>query len=97
MVPGGGRSPTYTPYGYKVKNHTPPIDWLRTLLPAFAKPTLSARAKHLFPRPSQDLYDEVGLIEDVKKFLRYNANQALMNVGYEALFPRDETDVNPLW
>jgi ribonucleoside-diphosphate reductase beta chain len=43
----------------------------------------------------QDLYDEVGLTEDVKKFLRYNANKALMNLGYEALFPRDETDVNP--
>ena len=44
---------------------------------------------------TQDLYDEVGLTEDVKKFLRYNANKALMNLGYEALFPKDETDVNP--
>ena len=44
---------------------------------------------------TQDLYDEVGLTEDVKKFLRYNANKALMNLGYEALFPRDETAVNP--
>ncbi|MHA7134647.1 class 1b ribonucleoside-diphosphate reductase subunit beta [Oerskovia turbata] len=42
-----------------------------------------------------DLYDEIGLTEDVKKFLRYNANKALMNLGYEALFPKDETDVNP--
>ncbi len=44
---------------------------------------------------TQDLYDGLGLTEDVKKFLRYNANKALMNLGYEALFPRDETDVNP--
>ena len=44
---------------------------------------------------TQDLYDEVGLTEDVKKFIRYNANKALMNLGYEAMFPRDETDVNP--
>lgn len=44
---------------------------------------------------TEALYDEVGLTEDVKKFLRYNANKALMNLGYEALFPRDETDVNP--
>ena len=43
----------------------------------------------------QDLYDQVGLTEDVKKFLRYNANKSLMNLGYEALFPKDETDVNP--
>ena len=44
---------------------------------------------------TQDLYDGVGLTEDVKKFLHYNANKALMNLGYEAMFPRDETDVNP--
>ncbi|MGB6053521.1 MAG: class 1b ribonucleoside-diphosphate reductase subunit beta, partial [Rhodococcus sp. (in: high G+C Gram-positive bacteria)] len=42
---------------------------------------------------TQDLYDEVGLTEDVKKFLRYNANKALNNLGYEGLFPKDETDV----
>lgn len=44
---------------------------------------------------TEALYDEVGLTEDVKKFLRYNANKALMNLGYEAMFPKDETDVNP--
>ncbi len=44
---------------------------------------------------SQDLYDPVGLTSDVKKFLNYNANKALMNLGFEALFPPEETDVNP--
>lgn len=44
---------------------------------------------------TEDLYDELGLTEDVKKFLRYNANKALMNLGYEALFPPEATDVNP--
>ena len=44
---------------------------------------------------TQDLYDPLGLTEDVKAFLRYNANKALMNLGYEALFPKDQTDVNP--
>src|SRR6478736_3679408 len=44
---------------------------------------------------TQDLYDPLGLTEDVKAFLRYNANKALMNLGYEALFPKDETNVNP--
>ncbi len=29
-----------------------------------------------------------GLTEDVKKFLHYNANKALMNLGYEPMFPR---------
>ena len=44
---------------------------------------------------TQDLYDAVGLTEDVKKFLHYNANKALMNLGYEAIFPKDVCDVNP--
>jgi ribonucleoside-diphosphate reductase beta chain len=42
-----------------------------------------------------DLYDEVGLTEDVKKFLHYNANKALMNLGFDALFPKEVCDVNP--
>lgn len=44
---------------------------------------------------TEDLYDPLGLTEDVKMFLRYNANKALMNLGYEALFPRDAVAVNP--
>ncbi|MBC9927938.1 MULTISPECIES: class 1b ribonucleoside-diphosphate reductase subunit beta [unclassified Leucobacter] len=44
---------------------------------------------------TQDLYDGIGLTEDVKKFLHYNANKALMNLGYEAMFPKEMTDVNP--
>ena len=42
-----------------------------------------------------DLYDEVGLTEDVKKFLHYNAHKALMNLGFEALFPKEVCNVNP--
>lgn len=41
------------------------------------------------------LYDEVGLAEEVKNFLKYNANKALMNLGYEAMFPKDEVQVDP--
>ncbi|EKT59458.1 class 1b ribonucleoside-diphosphate reductase subunit beta [Providencia sneebia] len=44
---------------------------------------------------TQELYDTVGWTEDVKKFLHYNANKALMNLGYEALFPDVVTDVSP--
>lgn len=44
---------------------------------------------------TQDLYDPVGLTEDVKAFLRYNANKALMNLGYESLFTKEDTEVNP--
>lgn len=42
-----------------------------------------------------DLYDTVGLTEDVKGFLRYNANKALMNLGYEGMFPADACQFNP--
>ncbi|WP_413560707.1 class 1b ribonucleoside-diphosphate reductase subunit beta [Bdellovibrio sp. HCB209] len=44
---------------------------------------------------TEDLYDGVGWTEDVKKFLHYNANKALMNLGFEPLFPAAVTDVNP--
>jgi ribonucleoside-diphosphate reductase beta chain len=44
---------------------------------------------------THDLYDDKGLSEDVKKFLHYNANKALMNLGYEPLFPKEVTNVNP--
>jgi len=37
----------------------------------------------------------VGLTEDAKKFLHYNANKALMDLGYEAMFPATVTDVSP--
>jgi len=42
-----------------------------------------------------DLYDGVGLTEDVRTFLHYNANKAMMNLGYEGLFPSDASQVNP--
>ncbi|MDJ0403986.1 class 1b ribonucleoside-diphosphate reductase subunit beta [Rhodococcus erythropolis] len=42
-----------------------------------------------------ELYDDLGLTDDVTKFLHYNANKALANLGYEELFPRDACDVNP--
>jgi ribonucleoside-diphosphate reductase beta chain len=42
-----------------------------------------------------DLYDELGLTADVKKFLHYNANKALMNLGFDALFPKDDCEVSP--
>ncbi|MEQ3624211.1 MAG: class 1b ribonucleoside-diphosphate reductase subunit beta [Celeribacter sp.] len=46
-------------------------------------------------RYTETLYDGLGLTEDVKHFLHYNANKALMNLGFEALFPDDVCEVNP--
>ena len=44
---------------------------------------------------SAELYDPLGLTEEVKGFLQYNANKALMNLGYDALFPKESAMVNP--
>ncbi len=44
---------------------------------------------------TEALYADVGWAEEVKTFLHYNANKALMNLGYEALFPSELTTVNP--
>lgn len=44
---------------------------------------------------AQDLYDGIGLTEEVKTFLRYNANKAFMNLGFNPLFPSDTTEVSP--
>lgn len=46
-------------------------------------------------RYTEELYDGIGLTEDVKAFLHYNANKALQNLGYEALFPPAACEVNP--
>lgn len=46
-------------------------------------------------RYTAELYDEVGQTEDVKTFLHYNANKALMNLGFEPLFPEQTAQVNP--
>lgn len=43
------------------------------------------------------LYDEIGWTDEVNKFLRYNANKALMNLGQNPLFPDGVAEeVNPI-
>ncbi|MFP3840313.1 class 1b ribonucleoside-diphosphate reductase subunit beta [Bacillus safensis] len=43
---------------------------------------------------TDDVYGAVGLAHDVKAFVRYNANKALMNLGFDAHFP--DEPVNPI-
>ncbi|WP_332649568.1 class 1b ribonucleoside-diphosphate reductase subunit beta [Lysinibacillus sp. 54212] len=45
-------------------------------------------------RYTDDVYAETGLSPEVKAYVRYNANKALMNVGFDAMFPEEE--VNPI-
>ncbi len=46
-------------------------------------------------RYTESLYDGIGWTEDVKSFLRYQGNKALMNLGYDPLFPKDDCQVSP--
>ena len=43
---------------------------------------------------TKDLYSGVGMVDEVLRFVRYNGNKALMNLGYPALFPADSTQVD---
>ncbi|MEI7027121.1 class 1b ribonucleoside-diphosphate reductase subunit beta [Paenibacillus sp. y28] len=45
-------------------------------------------------RYTEELYSSIGLAEEVKRFVRYNANKALMNLGLDTIFPEEE--VNPI-
>lgn len=40
------------------------------------------------------MYDQVGLTDDVIRFVKYNANKALMNLGFDPHFPNEP--VNPV-
>ena len=43
---------------------------------------------------TEDLYDQIDLTHEVKKFIRYNANKALMNLGFSPYF--EEEEINPI-
>lgn len=42
---------------------------------------------------AEELYDEVGWTEDVKRYLRYNANKALANLGMDPMFDSEHTEI----
>lgn len=42
-----------------------------------------------------DLYDSMGITEDVRKYMHYNANKALSNLGFEPLFPKEDCNFSP--
>ncbi|MEH7400866.1 MULTISPECIES: class 1b ribonucleoside-diphosphate reductase subunit beta [Bacillaceae] len=43
---------------------------------------------------TEEIYSSIGLVDEVNKFIRYNANKALMNLGFDTYF--DEEDINPI-
>lgn len=45
-------------------------------------------------RYTEQIYTKIGLVDEVNVFLRYNANKAFMNLGFEP--PFEEEEVNPI-
>ena len=43
---------------------------------------------------TEELYEGVGLVNEVKDYVRYNVNKALMNLGFEPLYP--DVTINPI-
>lgn len=54
---------------------------------------LALRLYNIESRYAEQLYDEIGWTENVKIYLRYNMNKALQNLGYEEMFPDNQTRV----
>ena len=44
---------------------------------------------------TRSIYDDLGMTEDVTNYLHYNANKALMNMGFDPIFPPEICKVNP--
>ena len=47
-------------------------------------------------RYTEELYDDIGWTENVKIFVKYNANKALMNLGLDPFFEETMEDVDPI-
>ena len=79
--------------GYKFQLH-------RNQLPEAARETLDywvyTTLRHLYDlecKYAEEIYDPVGWTENVKTYLRYNANKTLQNMGYDSMFEDHETRV----
>ena len=62
----------------------------------YLEDVVSNLALHLYKleaRYAEQVYDEIGWTENVKVYLRYNMNKALQNLGYDQMFPDNQTRV----
>lgn len=78
--------------GYKFQGHVTPEN--KADLQNFAM-TLMLELYEIECAYTESLYDELGLTEEVKTFLHYNANKAMQNLGLDPLFPKQICEVNP--
>lgn len=85
----------YIGYKYQValkKESKEEQDRLKELAESLARELYDNEVKFV-----ESVYAGMGkdIVDDVKAFLRYNANKALMNLGYEGVYTAEETTVNP--
>ena len=45
---------------------------------------------------TEEIYGDIGLVEEVQTFVKYNADKALMNLGLETYFNIKDEDINPI-
>lgn len=64
------------------------LDWMYPLLEDLMENELAY---------TEEIYSPIGIAEDVKNFVRYNANKSLQNMGFQAYYENaDLSDVNPI-
>lgn len=64
------------------------LDWMYPLLEDLMENELAY---------TEEIYSQIGIAEDVKTFVRYNANKSLQNMGFSAYYDHaDLDDVNPI-
>ena len=64
------------------------LDWMYPLLEDLMENELAY---------TEEIYSPIGIAEDVKTFVRYNANKSLQNMGFPAYYDNaDLDDVNPI-
>ena len=64
------------------------LDWMYPLLEDLMENELAY---------TEEIYSPIGIAEDVKTFVRYNANKSLKNMGFQAYYKNaDLSDVNPI-
>lgn len=86
---------TYLGYKFRLtynelpeEQQKPLLDWMYELLEDLMENEMAY---------TEEVYSPIGMVEDVKTFVRYNVNKFLQNMGFPAYYVNaDLDDVNPI-
>lgn len=73
--------------GYKFQQMNPSKNAVSTIR------SLATTLVHREVKRAEQLYDDIGWTEDVRKFIYYNANKAMSNMGLDPLFLAKDTQI----